>query len=179
MLMLIETLVILVFRFMYLLRKWYGRPGTSGSSGQNSERDSWFWIIKRRPTAGRAESAEKFTEKWRVKWVKTYFWPRNLKKDKEYHVGIDVWYSKARNSILTSLFDGIFQESDVNLSHSSFWRRNFDWIHRGSKIHSYFWRTHVPLKRAFNFDLQCGTQTFLIQISDNMFVFRVRQTVGF
>ena len=36
------------------------------------------------------------------------------------------------------------------------------------RIRSYFRRRHVPLKRAFDMDLQCGTQTFLIQISDDI-----------
>ena len=37
-----------------------------------------------------------------------------------------------------------------------------------ARIRSYFRRRHVPLKRAFDMDLQCGTQTFLIQISDDI-----------
>lgn len=36
------------------------------------------------------------------------------------------------------------------------------------RTRSYFRRRHVPLKRAFDMDLQCGTQTFLIQISDDI-----------
>merc|ERR1711997_1012868 len=37
-----------------------------------------------------------------------------------------------------------------------------------ARVRSYFRRRHVPLKRAFDMDLQCGTQTFLIQISDDI-----------
>ena len=36
------------------------------------------------------------------------------------------------------------------------------------RIRSYFRRRHVPLKRAFDMDLQCGTQTFMLQISDDI-----------
>lgn len=36
------------------------------------------------------------------------------------------------------------------------------------RIKSYFRRRHVPLKKAFDMDLQCGTQTFLMQISDDI-----------
>ena len=36
------------------------------------------------------------------------------------------------------------------------------------RIKSYFRRRHVPFKRAFDMDLQCGTQSFLMQISDDI-----------
>lgn len=36
------------------------------------------------------------------------------------------------------------------------------------RVKSYFRRRHVPLKRAFDMDLQCGTQTFMIQISTDI-----------
>jgi len=37
-----------------------------------------------------------------------------------------------------------------------------------SRIRSYFRRRHVPLKKAFEMDLQCGTQTLLVQISEDI-----------
>lgn len=36
------------------------------------------------------------------------------------------------------------------------------------RLKSYFRRRHVPLKKAFDMDLQCGTLTFLMQISDDI-----------
>ena len=39
---------------------------------------------------------------------------------------------------------------------------------KNTRIRSYFRRRHVPLKRAFDMDLQCGTQTFMVQICDDI-----------
>ena len=39
---------------------------------------------------------------------------------------------------------------------------------KSQRIRSYFRRRHVPFKRAFDMDLQCGTQTFMLQISDDI-----------
>ena len=39
---------------------------------------------------------------------------------------------------------------------------------KSQRIRSYFRRRHVPFKRAFDMDLQCGTQSLLIQICDDI-----------
>ena len=39
---------------------------------------------------------------------------------------------------------------------------------RTLRIKSYFRRRHVPFKRAFDMNLQCGTSSLLIQISDDI-----------
>ena len=39
---------------------------------------------------------------------------------------------------------------------------------RQSRLKSYFRRRHVPFKRTFDMDLQCGTCSLLVQISDDI-----------
>ncbi len=39
---------------------------------------------------------------------------------------------------------------------------------KASRIKSYFRRRHVPFKRAFDLDLQCGSRSLLVQVSDDI-----------
>ena len=39
---------------------------------------------------------------------------------------------------------------------------------RPSRLKSYFRRRHIPFKRTFDMNLQCGTTSLLIQISDDI-----------